>query len=94
MEFPTLEGFFNGCFHQDWHDDFASVSEVATHFGLTDPIEYVFRVVGEGAVLLARFSESEVRSFLSCLLLYETEEASEWLREILSDIAAATALRS
>jgi hypothetical protein len=95
MEFPTLAGFLTGCFHQDWDVEFASVSEVATHYGSTDPIEYVFRVVGEGAVLLARFNESEVESYLisaGCEYI-KWGATSEWLRDMLSDIVAAAALR-
>jgi hypothetical protein len=94
MEFPLLSRFFDSYFHQDWGEEFASVSELATHFGSTGPIEDVFVALGEGAVLLARFNESEVRSFLfDAYYFYETDVASEWLREMLSDVAAAAALR-
>ncbi len=94
MEFPTLARFLDGYFHEDWYEEFASVSELATHFGSTCRIEDLFLTLGEGAVLLARFSESEVRTFLSSTYCFsETQVAWDWLREMLSDIAAAAALR-
>ena len=90
-----LAGFLSGYLHQDWDTEIASPGEAATHFGSTGRIENVFVALGEGAVLLARFNESELESYLISAGCYYIEwgATSEWLREMLSGIAAAAALR-
>ncbi len=95
MEFPILAGFLSGYLHQDWNEELASPSEAATHFGSTGRIDDVFLALGEGAVLLARFNESELESYLITAGCYYIKwgATSEWLREMLSEIAAAAALR-
>lgn len=96
IQYPTLDYFFGGYMHQDWHDDYANEWAAVDAFVAEGPSETADLFRAEIALLLARHpSEEDVRKIiLDDLDSYYLVDVSgwkyrEWLQALSDHVARA-----
>ena len=77
-------------FHQDWNEDFATATDVATHIVQSNSADYTSRLIAAiQEVLKATTSDSEVASVLEQISCdYVPVHARQWLSDFLAALKA------